>query len=140
MTYVPFCAHHQDPRDGKLEKVRAASGVGHEPELKACPCSVLAVRVRAVRDERQCEEAQPERYGDSERRPEKAQAGVVHEIYIESQIDGRDGDENVSRRAHDPWARVVASVAGPVLNAEFSCARVRADCVGYTHLDIGDTS
>lgn len=117
ITYAPFCAHHQDARDGELQEVRAAAGIEHEPELEPCPRPVLPVRLRAPGEERQGEEAHPERYGDSERRPEKAQAGVVHEIYVESQIDRRDGSEDVSRRAHDPWARAVASVAGRALNA-----------------------
>lgn len=115
MTYTPFGAHHQDSRNSELQEVRAAAGIEHKPRLEPCPCPVLPVRVRAVRDERQCEEGQPERYGDSEGGPEKAQAGVVHEKYVDSQIDRRDGDENVSRRTHDPWARAMASVAGVVI-------------------------
>lgn len=104
---IPFCPHHQNPWNCELEEIGAAAGIEHESQVEARPRSVPPMRRRKVREERKKQEAEPESYGDSEGRPEKAQRSMVYEIYVQNQVDGSDGQQNVSRGAHDACPHVI---------------------------------
>ena len=70
-------------------------------QLDAAPRLVPRVgrRARRVHDEEQ--KCQPEGERERDWRAIDAEAGVVHEIDVERDVDGRDENEHVCGRIHD---------------------------------------
>ena len=99
---APFRPDHEDAGERKFQKVDAGSGIQHGAQLDAAPRPVPRVgrRARRVHDEE--EEGEPEGERERDRRAVDAEAGVVHEVDVERDVDRRDDNEHVCGRIHDP--------------------------------------
>jgi hypothetical protein len=76
---------------------RTAAELESAPRLVPCVCR----GIRGVHDEEEKGEPEGEREGDWG--ADYAEAGVVYEIDVERDVDGRDNDEHVCGRIHDPF-------------------------------------
>ena len=99
----PFRPDHEDSGESELQKLDAGASIEHCLELESTPRLVPRVCRRAdgIHDEEEESEPEGEREGDWG--ADDAESGVVYEIEVERDVDGRDNDEDVCGRIHDPF-------------------------------------
>ena len=106
---LPFCTDHEDTRQREFHKLDAGARVEEgSAQLYAAPSAVpcMSGRTDGVDDEE--EECQRERERKRDWRARDTEAGVVHQVDVERDVDGRYQYEHVCGCIHDSFAFCVS--------------------------------
>ena len=101
---LPFRTDHEDTRQREFHKLDAGARVEQGgTQLYAAPCAVACMgrRTDGIYDKE--EKCKGERERKRDWRARDSEAGVVHEVYVERDVDGRDEYEHVCGCIHDSF-------------------------------------